>query len=270
VVCSFGLAAALMFRQDGVVEAPASAPAWAEVVTACERPDLWLQASSEDRFGSAWPEYNVHGNHTGRYFGVLFPKYADFQLLIIDTRTGNVIARGRTIPFRWDGTLDDLPTGIDAVGIRAVEDDAQPNALSALAAEVVDDFRGHDLSRVVILSMALIARSHGLRPLVAPVRPTWKDRYPLTPIEKYARWSRSDGLPFDPWMRVHARLGASILRGEPQSMEISSRVPDWESWVGMEFPEDGDYVFPGGLAPLTVSEGTGHYWEPNVWMRHDT
>lgn len=252
------------------MHAPTSAPDWAEVVTAAERPDLWLEDATDDRFLSVWPEYNLHGNHSGRYFGALIPTYAEFQLLVLDARNGDVVARGRTIPFRWDGSLEDLPPGIDAVGIRAVDDDAAPNALSALAAEVLDTFQGHGLSRVVIEAMASIARSHGLRPLLAPVRPTWKDRYPLTPIERYMRWRRSDGLPFDPWMRVHARLGASIVRAEPQSMEISGPVADWESWVGLEFPEDGVYVFPDGLAPLTVNAGTGRYWEPNVWMRHET
>lgn len=53
-------------------------------------------------------------------------------------------------------------------------------------------------------------------------------------------------------------------------MEISWPVAQWETWVGMKFPENGDYVFPGGLAPLTVKDGIGHYWEPNVWMLHDT
>jgi hypothetical protein len=37
----------------------------------------------------------------------------------------------------------------------------------------------------------------------------------------------------------------------------------------MAFPDDGQYVFPHGLAPLTVSGGEGDYWEPNVWMLHD-
>jgi hypothetical protein len=36
----------------------------------------------------------------------------------------------------------------------------------------------------------------------------------------------------------------------------------------MRFPEDGEYVFPGGLAPLSVSGRRGAYWEPNVWMHH--
>ena len=38
--------------------------------------------------------------------------------------------------------------------------------------------------------------------------------------------------------------------------------------MGMAFPADGVYTFPGGLAPLTVADGTGSYWEPNVWMHH--
>jgi hypothetical protein len=37
----------------------------------------------------------------------------------------------------------------------------------------------------------------------------------------------------------------------------------------MTFPSDGEYVFPAGLALLTVRGGTGHYWEPNVWMQHE-
>src|SRR4029453_3359062 len=108
-----------------------------------------------------------------------------------------------------------------------------------------------------------------LTPLAAPGRPMWKERYPITPIEDYVRWRRADGLAFDPWVRVHERLGASILPTEPKSMEITAPVRDWEQWTGMEFPADGDYVFPEGLAPLSVADGMGHYWEPNVWMLHD-
>ena len=36
----------------------------------------------------------------------------------------------------------------------------------------------------------------------------------------------------------------------------------------MTFPEDGDYVFPAGRAPLSVRDGVGSDWEPNIWMLH--
>lgn len=275
------------------MEVPGS-PEWVTVVTAAERPDLWESVGATEQFVSVWPEYNHHGNHSARYFGALYPRYADVQVLVVDRRTDEVVARGRTIPFRWDGTLEDLPAGIDAAGLRAVGEAASPEAhgarpeaqgarpeapgglpasgslaLAALAAEVAPSCQGQGLSSVVIAAMTVAARSRGLRRLVAPVRPSWKDRYPITPIAQYARWRRADGLPFDPWMRVHARLGASVLRAEPRSMEITGPVEEWEAWTGMRFPEDGEYVFPAGLAPLTVEGGVGRYWEPNVWMLHE-
>jgi len=235
--------------------------------TAEERPDLWEGARSG--FANVWPEYNLHANDSAAYFGSLIPLHAHLQILFYDQATELVVARGRTIPFCWDGSLEDLPNGIDAVGLRAVQDSRQPTALSALAAEVETDRQGQGLSRLLIQAMAEVAATARLAPLVAPVRPNWKDRYPLTPIDHYAQWKREDGLPFDPWLRVHARLGATIVRPEPKSMRIEAPVEEWEHWTDMKFPEDGDYVFPFGLSPLSVQDGVGSYWEPNVWMRHE-
>ncbi len=228
------------------MDAPEGSPGWLEAVTAAERPDAWELAHEHDIFHGVWPEYNHHGNDSGAYFGALFPRYAQFQALFLDRRSGQIIAQGRTIPFTWDGTLADLPSGIDAVGLRAIREDSPPTALSALAAEVDAQYQGSGLSRLMILTMAALARAQGLRALVAPVRPNWKDRYPLTPIARYAQWRRPDGLPFDPWMRVHVRLGAEILRPEPRSLHIAAPVEDWQAWTGMAFPEDGPTPFPAG------------------------
>ena len=249
---------------DGLTLAPGSP--W-QVFTLEQRPDLWAEAS--DKFESVWPEYNMHGNRTSAYFRPLRTRFARFQVLICDKETGEVAGRGRAIPLRWDGTLADLPAGIDAAGLRAITEEAAPTAICALAAEVAEDRQGQGLSTLVIQAMAAAARAGGLGPLIAPVRPSWKDRYPITPIDRYATWKRPDGLPFDPWVRVHARLGATFLRPEPRSMEIAGPVADWEEWTGMLFPESGEYTFPGGLAPLSVADGTGEYWEPNIWMLHD-
>ena len=237
------------------------------IFSAAERPDLWQDA--EEAFPVVWPEYNLHGDVAEAYFAALYPQHAHVQILVHDTQRERVVARGRAIPFRWDRTLEDLPTGIDAVGLRALEGAAAPTALSALAVEVIPDERQRGLSGVVLRAMVRAAATAGLAPLVAPVRPTRKEHYPLIPIERYCRWRRDDGLPFDPWMRVHARLGARVLRPEPHSMRITGPVEEWEKWTGMVFPDDGSYVFPGGLAPLTVVGRVGRYWEPNVWMVHD-
>jgi GNAT superfamily N-acetyltransferase len=244
------------------------APAWVRVVTAEERPDLWQAVETSKQFARLWPEYNHHGNHAARYFGALVPAFAHLQLLAVDRRSDRVVARARTMPFRWEGTRKDLPLGVDDLGRRALDDPRAPTALSALAAEVDASYRGCGLSGLLITAMAAVARSAGLAPLVAPLRPTWKERYPLIPIERYARW-HSDGVPFDPWIRTHVRLGGAILGCAPKSLEITAGVEEWASWTAMAFPDDGLYVFPGGLAPVRVKGGIGHYHEPNVWVLHE-
>ena len=93
---------------------PSLTPSALLVFTAEERPDLWIRAKA---LSEVWPEYNNHGNHTGTYFGSLIPAYAHLQVVIYEPNDDEVVARGRSIPFQWDGTLDDLPTGIDAAGL---------------------------------------------------------------------------------------------------------------------------------------------------------
>ena len=252
------------------MQSPPGAPDWLEVVTAEERPELWERARDKRAFDMVWPEYNHHGNSTPRYFGAIYPRYAHLQALLLDRRAGGLAGRARTLPFAWDGILADLPPGIDAMGLRAVDGNRAADTLSALAAEVLPDYQGLGLSRFAVEVMAAMARSSGFERLVAPVRPNRKHLYPLTPIERYAAWKRADGLPVDPWLRVHVRLGATTLRCEPGSMEITAPIGNWEAWTSLTFPEDGEYVFPDGLAPLSVEDGIGLYREPNVWVLHGT
>ena len=234
------------------------------VYTVAERPDLaepaW-EATSD-----AFPEYNNHGDVLNAYWGGLTEKFPEFQFHLVDDDE-RPLARARCLPIRWDGTLDDLPAGIDGAIARGI-DEGGANVLCAMVIQIPRALQGRGLSAAALAAMADLGRAHDLRSLIAPVRPNWKDRYPLTPIERYAAWRREDGLPFDPWLRVHERAGASILRPEPESLRITGTIPEWEDWVGMRFPEDGEFTFPGGLAPLAVAEGVGRYWEPNVWMCH--
>ena len=219
-----------------------------------------------------WPEYNRHGDVLNRYWGRLDEDFAPFQFVLLDD-TDELLARGYTIPCRWDGTLAGLPRGIDGVieyGFALRERGGHANALSALAIVVRPDRQGRGLAATMVEAMRSLASGHGLGALIAPVRPTWKERYPLVAIERYAAWSRVDGLPFDPWLRLHVRLGGRVLRPEPRSLRITGSVGEWEEWTGMAFPESGEYVFPHGLATLAIDreDNTGRYWEPNVWMEH--
>jgi hypothetical protein len=131
--------------------------------------------------------------------------------------------------------------------------------------------RGSGLAGVMLNAMRANARARHLRAVIACVRPTYKERYPLTPIERYAAWTRADGVPFDPWIRLHVRLGGRIVRPEPRSMTITAPVADWEAWSGLAFPESGDYVVPGAADVLRVDRDRNEatYQDPNVWIVHD-
>ena len=144
------------------------------------------------------------------------------------------------------------------------------NTLCALAAESPREGRRRGLAVEILTAMRTLAERHGLEHLIAPVRPSWKERYPITPIESYIRWRRADGQLLDPWMRIHERLGARVAGALPESLSITGTVAEWESWTGLPFPESGDYVFPEGLAPVHIDMAAdrGSYWEPNVWMIH--
>jgi hypothetical protein len=234
--------------------------------TVQERPEL--VGSAQERTRDTLPEYNMHGDVLNVYWERLVEERPEFQFHLIG-EADEVLASARSIPLRWDGTIEDLPAGIDGAIARGF-DEGDENALCALVIMVPRDLQRRGLSAAAVTAMGDSARRHGFSSLIAPVRPSWKERYPLVPIEQYAGWRRPDGLLFDPWMRVHERLGAIVLKPEPRSLRITGTVSEWEEWTQMTLPESGDYWFPGGLATVTIDRQAdlGTYWEPNVWMHH--
>jgi GNAT superfamily N-acetyltransferase len=221
---------------------------------------------------AVWPEYNQHGEVLNRYWDRLFDEFPDFQFVLFNDQDG-VLAEGHTVPCAWDGTTEGLGDGIDAMIAGAFEvhrAGGRVTALGALAAEIKPQFRGRGLAGIVLDAMADLARHAGLSHLIAPVRPSFKDRYPITPIERYVTWTLKNGEPFDPWIRVHVRRGAKIAQPIPKSMRIIGTVAEWEQWTGTRFPDDGQYTFPAGLAPVEIDHGRdlGSCWEPNVWVVH--
>lgn len=242
-----------------------------EVYTFAERPDL-----AEVGIASAevWPKYNLHGDVVNPLWGPLCDELPQFQAVVVDRGSGVTVAELHTGPLGWDGVDAHLPSGIDGA-LRSVVEGRRAgrgtNTLCAMAAEISPSARGTGLATVAVEVMLSVARSHGYGHLIAPVRPSWKERYPLVPIERYVTWRRPDGYSIDPWIRVHQRLGARISTPVPESMRISGTVAEWEQWTDMVFPESGTYVFPHGLATVHIDREAdrGLYYEPNVWLIHD-
>jgi len=122
-------------------------------------------------------------------------------------------------------------------------------------AVVTPSLTGRGLAGETLLALRRAALESGLSRVVAPVRPTTKARYPLTPIETFMRWRRADGTALDPWIRTHERLDAEILAAAPVSQTMTGTVAQWEKWTGLALPESGEYVIPDGLGLLSASTG---------------
>jgi GNAT superfamily N-acetyltransferase len=241
------------------------------VVTYAERPEL--EERWDETVGPAWPEFLLHDATVNELWAQLFEIAPEHQFYVVDGDTDSVVCVGNSLPFRWDRDPASLPDGVDGVlplAIEQHETGIAPNTLCAMQAIVVPSYQGQGHAPVPVRQMADAARRVGFADLVAPVRPSWKHRFPLIPMQEYASWARSDGLPFDPWFRVHARLGASFLQVCPNSMRIVGTVDEWRAWTALEFPGSGSYPIPGALVPIAidVARDEGVYVEPNQWMHH--
>jgi GNAT superfamily N-acetyltransferase len=235
------------------------------LVRYADRPDL-LDRRHRTLSGVTFPEYMQHNDPGNLYWGRLYDDFPDFQVALVDGE--ELVAEAHALPVPWAGTPEDLPSGWDEAFVRGMTSDHTPTVLSALAISVLPERQGQRLSSRMLQAFKDTARAAGLEAVIAPVRPTRKESYPLIPIEQYMEWRRDDGAHFDPWIRIHERVGGEIIAAAPRSMVMRKPVADWEEWTGMRFPEDGEYVFPHGLATLVVRDGIGEHVEPNVWLRH--
>lgn len=236
-----------------------------------QRPDLYeaVQALS-----ATWEPFMLHDTVANEHFGKLYDWFPGYQLAICDS-DDRVVGRANSLPIRWDGDPASLPDEgwqwAILSGVTAQQDGAAHTAVSAIEINILPELRGQGLSGRILGMMKANVRAHGFDRLVAPVRPNLKSRYPLTPMERYVTWQHdTSGAPFDPWLRVHWRQGAPIIKVAPRSMVVQGTVADWQSWTGLRYFESGDYVVAGALNPIHIDldADEGVYVEPNVWMLH--
>lgn len=236
-------------------------------------------ADYRDRAGdlavASWPEFMLNDPIANEHWHELFDRFNEYQFALLDTESDRMAAMGNSLPFYWDRPLDELPEGgWDWVFLAAIENHKsgkEPNIQSAIQINIHPDYQSQGLSTRMVKAMRAIGQSKGFRYLVAPVRPNQKSKYPLISIDDYIQWTNEEGLPFDPWLRVHARAGARIIKPCHKAMTIPGTRAEWEQWTGMRFPQSGKYYIPGALNPMEmdIEKDKGVYIEPNVWMVHE-
>ncbi len=245
-----------------------------DLITLAERPTLgekfWPQ---KERI---WAPFMLEDVITSSLWGpYVSGAFAEFQsYLVVDEAP---VAVAQTMPITWDGTLDGLPIGWSDGMVRSAreyDEGKSPNTLMAIEISIAPEFHGQGVSYRMLGEVRKLAERKGFQAVIVAVRPSLKARYPLTPMERYARWTRpgksGEPEPFDPWLRAHWRVGGEILTVAHPSMVIEATVDQWEEWTGVQYPESGDYVVEGALSPVQMDRefNLGRYVEPNVWVHH--
>jgi GNAT superfamily N-acetyltransferase len=238
-----------------------------------ERPEL---ADLLWQLDDAWPAFVVADPISNLYFVRAPHDHPAHALVAYEASApGVAVARAFSVPFAFGGPgRTVLPTdGWDAVVRWAALDrmaDRTPNLVSALDITVHPDRQGEGLAARMLDALRRNARRLGFDELVAPVRPAGKPTEPDTPMTEYAHRTRDDGLPSDPWLRVHVRAGGEIVGVCPRAMVVPGTLAEWRDWTGLPFDRTGDVLVPGALVPVHCSVEHDHavYVEPGVWVRH--
>lgn len=249
-----------------------TATAELRITTLAERLDLLPQL---DAFPDTWPEFLYHSSSAVLY-GAAVTAHARYCLIAVDPAAPDeLVAKACAVPFGWAGDPDrDLPPdGYDGVLARASADlvaGRRGNLVGAIEVVVRAERRGTGISRLMLDAVRRNVRALGHTSLVVPVRPTRKHEHPEVPMAEYVGWTRDDGLPADPWLRVHVRAGARVVGVAPRSMMVAGSLAEWRGWTGLPFDGAGPVTVPGALVPAYCRTDADSvvYVEPNVWVHH--
>ena len=220
-----------------------------------------------------WPEFMQHDSIVNKYWPDLYTNFLKFQFALFDKE--EIVAVGNSVCLNWKWQFSELPdTGLDWAMDKADSDfqsGINPNILVGVQILINEKYQSGGISYKMLDIMKEVAGNNGLEAIALPLRPTLKCVYPLISIQHYVSWKNMEGLPFDPWIRVHIKAGGKIVGICNQSMHITGTIAEWEIWAGFEIPESGSYVVDKALVPVVIDrqKDIGTYMEPNVWVIHD-
>jgi hypothetical protein len=250
-----------------------------EYVSASVADDPELVEVLEELVNTVWSKPYILGRapRNEKLFvdwNAIYEKQPECQIGLFEAKTGCLLAAINSLALRWDQPLSNLPdTGWDwavHTGLQSSSFHIEPNILAALAVTVAPAARKRGMSGKALALLKAMSRDQGLQHLIVPVRPLMKHQYPDIPLEEYIRWTNEDGLPHDPWLRAHARIGGRISHVCSNSMTIRATLPEWSSWTGIDFDRSTSVSVSGmpGMLHVDCALEIATYVEPNVWVIH--
>lgn len=238
------------------------------ITTVAERPEL----AGADFDVGGWPEFMRHNRVSEAFFHRTLTAFP--QVCLVGTaEDGSVVADAHAVLLTLDGRAEFSPGGWEQAVVWAFTDlerNVAPTVACALNISVAQQAQGQGVAPKMLAAMRAATARRGIGRLIAPVRPTWKDREPRTPMAEYARRRGLRGLPYDPWLRTHVRAGGRIVGVAQSSWTVAGSLAQWREWTRLPFDRDGAFEVPGGLVPVHCDIAADHavYVEPNVWVEH--
>ncbi|HLL68058.1 MAG TPA: N-acetyltransferase [Micromonosporaceae bacterium] len=244
-----------------------------QFATLVDRPEL---AARINDFPAGVAEFLYHDPVSAAMYDDVVAAYPEFTIVAVDPADPDVpVAKMCTLPFSWaaDPARTLPPGGYDHVVLSAAGNrlvGRRGNLVSAVEAMVQPAMRGRGISKMMLAEVCRNTVRLGYDALVAPVRPNRKHEHPDLPMASYLALRRDDGLPVDPWLRVHLAAGARVVGVAPRSMIITGTLAEWRSWTGLPFDLPGPVLVPEALVPVHCdpANDVATYVEPNVWVHH--
>lgn len=232
----------------------------------------WTDDQMDELFSEGFPPFITSDPIAHNYIERVWKYFGEYNIILVNS-DNQPVGSGWGVPIQWNGEVTDLPSGYTDSLVRSVkgyENKISPNTFVICAGIVNPKFSKKGLAGQLILEFKELATKFNLPNVIVPLRPTLKHKYPLTPINTYTQWVRSDGLPLDPWLRTHVRVGGKVVCVAPHSQSMTGTVEQWEEWTHMKLPSSGHYVIPDGLSKLYIDKENdeGTYTEPNIWVQH--
>jgi len=193
-----------------------------------------------------------------------------FHLVVEKIDDGSLVATIDGIEMQWDGDSKTLPvrgwTEIVEKGISG--ENIGGEWVAALGTSVLPEYQQFGLSKKLLEEMVRKVKNLGYKGLVAPVRPIYRWRMLDVSLDQYVNARTSSGEHFDPWIRIHERIGGKIIGVCPGSAVFTAPVLDWSDWSQMKLPKGGQIIVPNAINYLEIENGIGTLREDSVWVLH--
>lgn len=219
-----------------------------------------------------WDPVIIHSAIQKKYWNKVKDYFPQYQWYLLNQQD-EVIGLANTVPINFNDPLIELPDrGWDwmvDLAIQQHEDSVIPNTVGGLQIVIFKEYRNQGYSKKMLQHLKMIFKESDLDEFILPIRPILKENHPEISMEEYLDWLIDD-LPYDPWIRLHFREGAELVKVCNNSMEVTGSKIEWMDWTGISINGDGAYAVPGGLTPIQYNESSdvGTYREPNIWVRY--